>query len=47
MDTTEKTFREISAFWLNAKRPLVRHSTLCAYLLSLRTHLLPHFGGAT
>lgn len=44
MDTTEKTFGEICGLWLDAKRPIVKHSTLCAYRLSLQTHLLPHFG---
>lgn len=40
----QKTFQEIAQSWCEAKRPIVKHSTLCAYLLTLQTHLLPHFG---
>ena len=39
-----KTFREVSEIWCDAKRPIVKHSTMCAYLLTLHTHLLPRFG---
>lgn len=39
-----KTFREVSEFWCEAKRPIVKHSTMCAYELTLQTHLLPMFG---
>ena len=43
----QKTFQEISKSWCEAKRPIVKHSTMCAYLLSLQTHLLPYFGTMT
>lgn len=39
-----KTFYEVSQIWCEAKRPIVKHSTMCAYLLTLQTHLLPRFG---
>ena len=39
-----KTFREVAGIWSEAKRQIVKHSTLCAYLLTLQTHLLPRFG---
>lgn len=38
------TFREVSIIWCDTKRPIVKHSTMCAYLLTLHTHLLPQFG---
>ena len=41
-----KTFHEVSEIWCDAKRPIVRHSTMCAYLLTLQTHLLPRFSAA-
>lgn len=40
----QKTFQEVSEIWCDAKRPIVKHSTMCAYLLTLQTHLLPRFG---
>lgn len=40
----EKTFQDVSKIWCDAKRPIVKHSTMCAYLLTLQTHLLPWFG---
>lgn len=40
----KKTFQEVSKIWCDAKRPIVKHSTMCAYLLTLQTHLLPWFG---
>lgn len=40
----KKTFQEVSKIWCDAKRPIVKHSTMCAYLLTLQTHLLPRFG---
>ena len=40
----QKTFEEVSQLWCETKRPLVKYSTMCAYRLTLRTHLLPHFG---
>ena len=43
----QKTFQEISKSWCEAKRPIVKHSTMCAYLLTLQTHLLPYFGAKT
>lgn len=39
-----RTFQEVSKIWCEAKRPIVKHSTMCAYLLTLQTHLLPRFG---
>ena len=42
----KKTFHEVSEIWCDAKRPIVKHSTLCAYQLTLQTHLLPRFGAA-
>ena len=43
----QKSFREISQFWCDAKRPILKHSTMCAYRLTLQTHLLPCFGEMT
>lgn len=43
----QKTFQEVSEIWCNAKRKIVKHSTMCAYLLTLQTHLLPRFGTMT
>lgn len=43
----QKTFQEVSKVWCDAKRPIVKHSTMCAYMLTLQTHLLPHFGAVT
>lgn len=40
----QKTFYDVSELWCEAKRPIVKHSTMCAYLLTLQTHLLPRFG---
>ena len=38
------TFQEVSRIWCDAKRPIVKHSTMCAYTLAIQTHLLPCFG---
>ncbi len=43
----QKSFQEVSLIWCEAKRPIVKHSTMCAYMLTLQTHLLPHFGAMT
>lgn len=43
----QKSFQEISKIWCDAKRPIVKHSTMCAYMLTLQTHLLPCFGTMT
>lgn len=40
----KRTFHEVSELWCIAKRPIVKHSTMCAYQLILQTHLLPRFG---
>lgn len=40
-------FCEVAELWKEYKRSLVKHSTYCAYILILRTHLLPVFGDAT
>lgn len=37
------TFDSIAAQWLDEKQKLVKHSTYCAHLLAVRTHLLPEF----
>lgn len=37
------TFDSIAALWLGEKKKLVKHSTYCAYLLAVKTHLLPEF----
>lgn len=45
--------RVVSAFFspslaehrrVEAKQPIVKYSTICAYRLALRTHLIPRFG---
>lgn len=41
---TSKTFANVAAEWIEAKRMLVKHSSLCAYNLTLKTHLIPLFG---
>lgn len=43
----QKTFQEITKSWCEAKRPIVKHSTMCSYRLALQTHLLPYFGDKT
>jgi len=43
----QKTFQEVSEIWCDAKRKIVKHSTMCAYMLTLQTHLLPRFGSMT
>lgn len=40
----QKTFYEVSQDWSKAKRPIVKYSTMCAYLLILQKHLDPYFG---
>ena len=40
-------FREVADIWKENKRSMVKHSTFCAYMLVLKTHLLPKFGDAT
>lgn len=40
----QKTFEELSQVWSEAKRSLVKHTTMCAYRLTLQSHLIPHFG---
>ncbi len=37
------TFDSVAALWLNEKKKLVKHSTYCAYLLAVKTHLLSEF----
>lgn len=39
----QKTFYEVSQDWSKAKRPIVKYSTMCAYLLILQKHLDPYF----
>lgn len=41
------TFREVADLWKENKRSIVKHSTFCAYMLILKTHLLPKFGDAS
>lgn len=43
----QKTFYEVSRDWCQAKRPIVKYSTMCAYLLLLKKHLEPYFGSMT
>ncbi len=38
------TFAEVALQWKETKRSVVKHSTFCAYLLILKTHLIPYFG---
>ena len=33
--------------WSAAKQPIIKHATMCAYMLTLQTHLLPYIGTAT
>lgn len=40
----QKTFEELALMWSENKQSIVKYSTLCAYRLTLRTHLIPHFG---
>ena len=40
------TFQEVANLWKENKRSMVKHSTFCAYMLILKTHLLPKFGDA-
>lgn len=37
------TFESVAEQWLAEKKKLVKHSTYCAYLLAIKTHLLPEF----
>lgn len=39
-----KSFKDVASLWCDSKRAIVKHSTMCAYLLILKTHLLPRFG---
>ena len=43
----QNSFQEVSKIWCDAKCPIVKHSTMCAYMLTLQTHLLPRFGAMT
>jgi len=43
----QKNFKEVANNWQEAKKIIVKHSTMCAYMLTLQTHLLPHFGTKT
>lgn len=42
-----KTFGQVAACWVDAKRPIVKHTTMCAYLLILNRQLLPQFSEHT
>lgn len=42
-----KNFREVADIWAKTKRQIVKQSTMCAYALILKTHLLPVFGTHT
>lgn len=42
-----KTFEELASIWLDAKKKTVKHSTFCAYSLTLNIHLLPMFAKQT
>lgn len=39
--------REVADLWKENKRSMVKHSTFCAYMLILKTHILPKFGETT
>lgn len=41
------TFQEVSKVWSDSKIPIVKHTTMCAYMLTLQTHLIPYFGTST
>lgn len=41
------TFSAVAAEWIEAKRQLVKHSSVCNYNLIVNNHLLPLFGEAT
>lgn len=43
----QTTFQELAQQWCETKQPIVKYSTMCAYRLALRTHLLPRFGQMT
>lgn len=43
----QKTFLELTQLWIQSKQPLIKQSSMCAYRLMLKTHLLPYFGGMT
>lgn len=40
----QKSFQEVSAIWCETKSLMVKYSTMCAYKLTLKTHLIPKFG---
>ena len=42
----QKRFFEVAALWKESKRGVVKHSTFCAYILIIKTHLLPAFRDA-
>ena len=44
---TNLSFCEVAEQWKENKRGMVKHSTFCAYLLILKSHLLPAFGAST
>lgn len=44
---TQKNFKEVAINWQQAKAGFVKHSTMCTYMLVLKTHLLPCFGTMT
>ncbi len=37
-------FNEVAMQWKESKKSVVKHSTYCAYILILKTHLIPYFG---
>ena len=41
------TFARVAQLWSQAKQPIVKYSTMCAYRLTLRSHLLPRFWAMT
>ncbi len=43
----QTTFQNLAQLWSQTKQPFVKYSTMCAYRLTLRTHLLPRFGQMT
>ncbi len=44
MSASSISFTEVAMRWKESKRKVVKHSTYCAYILILKTHLIPYFG---
>ena len=44
MTSSSVLFTEVAMRWKESKQSVVKHSTYCAYILILKTHLIPVFG---